>query len=97
MELVSSLCDWGIAENEVSPLLEAVVLCSGSILELLLSSVMFTDLLGSDVFCSEVLLVPVLNDCLTLSKMVCDSLGTVFAWGIRGVDVIDSAWSGSIS
>ena len=58
------LCDWGMAENAFSQLLEAVVLCSGSILELLLSSVMFTDLLGSDVFGTEVLLVPVSNDCL---------------------------------
>ena len=95
MELDSLLCDWGIAENEVSPLLEAVVLCSRSILELLLSSVMFTDLIVSDVFCSEVLLFPELNDCLTLSKRVFDCLGTVFAWGIRGVDVTDSACSDS--
>ena len=50
MELDSLLCAWGMAENECSSLVEAVVLCSRSILELLLSSVMFTDLLGSDVF-----------------------------------------------
>ena len=50
VELDSLLCDCGMAENEFSPLLEAVVLCSGSILELLLSSVMCTDLLGYDVF-----------------------------------------------
>ena len=92
------LCDWGMAENEFSPLLEAVVLCSGSILELLLSSVMFTDLLGSDVFDTEVLLVPVLNDCLRfeiLSRRVFGCLGAVLIWGIRGVFVTDSAGSDS--
>ena len=75
-------------------------LCSvlGQFLELLLSSVMFTDLLGSDVFCIEVLLVPVLNDCLrfeNLSKRVFDCLGTVLAWGILGVVVTDPAGSDS--
>ena len=58
------LFDWGMAENEFSPLFEAVVICSGSSLELLLSSVMFTDLLGSDVLGTEGLLVPVPKDCL---------------------------------
>ena len=63
-----------------SPLLEAVVLCSGSIMELLLSSVTFTDLLGSDMFGPEVLLVPVLNDCLRfeiLPRRVFGCLGAV--------------------
>ena len=98
MELDSLLCDWGMAENEFSPLLEAVVLCSGSILELLLSSVMFTDLLGSDVFDTEVLLVPVLNDCLRfeiLPRRVFGCLGAVLIWGIRGVIVTDSVGSDS--
>ena len=86
MELDSLPCDWGMAENEFSPLLEAVVLCSGSILELLLSSVMFTDLLGSDVFGTEVLLVPVLNDCLRFEnlsrRVLCDCLGAVLMCGM---------------
>jgi hypothetical protein len=64
VESDSLLFDWGMAENKSSPLFEAVVLCSGSSLELLLSSVMFTDLLGSDVLGTEGLLVPVLKDCL---------------------------------
>ena len=90
------LCDWGMAENEFSPLLEAVVLCSGSILEVLLSSVTFTDLLGSDVFINEVLLIPVLNDCLRfdiLSRRVFDCLGGVLICGSRGVVVTDSSGS----
>jgi hypothetical protein len=59
VESDSLLFDLGMAENKSSPLFEAVVLCSGSSLELLLSSVMFTDLLGSDVLGTEGLLVPV--------------------------------------
>ena len=92
------LCDWGMAENEFSPLLEAVVLCSGSTLELLLSSVMFTDLIGSDVFGTEVLLVPVRNDCLRfeiLPRRVFDCLGAVLICGSQGVVVTDSAGSDS--
>ena len=59
---------------------------------------MCTDLLGSDVFGTEVLLVPVLNDCLRfeiLSRRVFGCLGAVLIWGIRGVVVTDSAGSDS--
>ena len=55
-------------------------------------------ILGSDVFDTEVLLVPVLNDSLRfeiLSRRVFGCLGDVLIWGIRGVVVTDSAGSDS--
>ena len=76
VESDSLLFDWDMAENELSPLLEAVVLYSGSSLELLLSSVMFTDLLGSDVLGTEGLLGPVLNDCLRFANLPMRVFGT---------------------